>query len=62
MKKEWIIKYEMNGGEYIGEMIVLAENIKRESAESFIADGVTVKLREVVLSIGDSQDDTNRIY
>ena len=51
MKKVWLVRYEMNGGEYEGTMEVLAKNVRQFSNTTFIADEVTIRLPDVIVYI-----------
>ena len=60
--KNWLIEFEENGGEFVGTMVVTAKEIIKSVKEygyqdSFIADGVYIKMDERIISISEIKED-----
>lgn len=49
--KKWLIVFNENGGEYMGELIVTAKEILQVGDRSFTADGVHIEIDECIISI-----------
>lgn len=51
-KRDWVLSVEQSGGEYTGEISILAEDVQIDKlGRGFIADGVEVYLNENVISL-----------
>jgi len=53
--KRWYIKFEENGSEYTGHLIVTANEVRRdeENEKAFTADGVRVEIDERIISVDE---------
>lgn len=48
--KRWIIKFQENGDEYIGTLVVTANELTVVAENAFIADGVYIEMDEPIVS------------
>ena len=59
--KRWRIRYDINGGEYVGHMVITASRVDYDYADTddrriIVADGIRIKMDEDVLSIQQIYD------
>lgn len=51
MSKQWTICINQNGGEYVGWVIITANNVLQTNKVTILADGVSIEFDEVILEI-----------
>jgi len=58
MKKQWFVRFQENGGEYEGCLLVTAEKIRRcrNDGRAFIADNVHIQIDEAIIEIRRARD------
>lgn len=57
--KRWRIRYDINGGEYVGYMVITASRVDYADTDDkriIVADGIQIKMDEDVLSIHQIYD------
>jgi len=49
MKKEWIIIFNENGGEYSGSLRIVGKKLKKLSNKEIYVDGVLIEIDEDII-------------